>query len=268
MHVDVKQGSKEWLDIRKGRITASIAGALLGYDPNITKAQAMKIVTGDYQQKENIALDHGRRFEKEALEDFKIQYGMEVKECGVFTEDEWLAGSPDGLIGEFSILEIKCPFSDKELTSIKTKPHYYVQCQINMHLTGRTLTYFYQWLPNGKTMMEEVKYDEDYAIYLVSELYEIYELLHSTKENERAIYLMSKYQSICDQIKMLEGVKKETLAELVVECKEEESIINGKRLFLMRRKGSVNYKELIDDLDLDVDLDAYRSEDSVYWTVK
>lgn len=268
MHVDVKQGSQEWLDIRKGRITASIAGALLGYDPNITKAQAMKIVTGDHQQKDNIVLDHGKHFEKEALEDFKIQCGMEVKECGIFTEDEWLAGSPDGLIGEFSILEIKCPFSDKELISIDRKPHYYAQCQLNMYLTKRTLTYFYQWLPDGRTMMELVQYDQDHVDLLLAALHDIHEQSHSTKENERAIYLMSKYQSICDQIKMLEEVKKETLSELVAECKEQESIINGKRLFLMRRKGNIDYKNLLDDLDLDVDLDAYRSEDSVYWTVK
>lgn len=268
MHVDVKQGSQEWFDIRKGRITASIAGALLGYDPNITESQAMKIVMDCYDKKENIVLDHGKHFEKEALEDFKIQYGMDVKECGIFTEDEWLAGSPDGLIGEFSILEIKCPFRDKELAGIFSKRHYHVQCQINMYLTGRELTYFYQWLPDGRTMMEEVRYDEDYAIYLISELYEIYQELHSTKEKQRAGYLMSKYQDTCDQIKKLEEEKKETLAELVTECKERESIINGKRLFLMRRKGSVNYKELIDDLDLDIDIDAYRSEDSVYWTVK
>lgn len=268
MHADVIQGSQEWFDIRKGRITASIAGALLGYDPNITKAQAMRIVTGDYKQKDNVALDHGRRFEKEALEDFKIQYGMEVKECGVFTEDEWLAGSPDGLIGDFSILEIKCPFSEKELTSIEEKLHYYAQCQINMYLTGRTLTYFYQWLPDGRTMMEHVNYRHELTIGMLLALKDIHKHIHSIKENQRASYLMSKYQDTCDQIKKLEEVKKETMAELVAECKEQESTINGKRLFLMRRKGSVNYKELIDDLDLDVDLDAYRSEDSVYWTVK
>ena len=44
---------------------------------------------------------------------FKEVEGTVVKECGLFIHPEhnFLAASPDGLIGDNCVLEIKCPYS-------------------------------------------------------------------------------------------------------------------------------------------------------------
>jgi len=87
-----------------------------------------------------------------------------------------LAASPDGLIGDDSIIEIKCPISIKDLTPkdaynekklsfmevqldnlILKKTHiYYYQVQGQLRITNRTFCYFIVWTPKGKIMFFSV----------------------------------------------------------------------------------------------------------------
>lgn len=81
----------------------------------------------------------------------------------------FLAASPDGLVGENSIIEIKCPFSIKDFTPqdaheqkklkyidmqkdelVLKKTHlYYYQVQGQLHITRRQFCYFIVWTPKG-----------------------------------------------------------------------------------------------------------------------
>ena len=58
---------------------------------------------------------HGKKYEKLALEKFQEREGVLVRECGLFvsTKCPMLAASPDGLVGDDTVVEVKCPFTTR-----------------------------------------------------------------------------------------------------------------------------------------------------------
>jgi hypothetical protein len=90
----------------------------------------------------------------------------------------FLAATPDGLIGDDSIIEIKCPFFIKDLTPLDAykekklnfiyvqsgnlflkKTHsYYYQTQGQLHITNRKYCYFVVWTPKGIHFTERTIY--------------------------------------------------------------------------------------------------------------
>lgn len=101
---------------------------------------------------------HGIQMEKVALKKFENDFEMHVVDVGLCIDIErpYLAASPDGLIAENFVLEIKCPFSGKDskieagkffpfLTKekkLKTCHKYYAQIQGQMYVTKRKRCYF------------------------------------------------------------------------------------------------------------------------------
>lgn len=92
--------------------------------------------------------------------------------CGLFVDQNlnFLAASPDGLINNDGIVEIKCPSSIKHTTpqeatnlniikylifnkneniELKRTFPYYFQIQRQLHITQRQYCYFIVWTPNG-----------------------------------------------------------------------------------------------------------------------
>jgi len=61
------------------------------------------------------------QFEPIAKQEFKKLYVCNVKLAGLFVDFDlpYLAASPDRLVGDDSIIEIKCPFSIKDFTSME-----------------------------------------------------------------------------------------------------------------------------------------------------
>lgn len=64
----------------------------------------------------NKFVEHGRKYEKEAVENFENKYGCRIVRPGlvICKMMPWLAFSPDGVIfnddGPCELLEVKCPF--------------------------------------------------------------------------------------------------------------------------------------------------------------
>ena len=58
--------------------------------------------------------------EEEAIKAFTLKTGLEVKETGIwFHPSGILNASPDGIIDEESVLEVKCPYTGRNLTIAK-----------------------------------------------------------------------------------------------------------------------------------------------------
>jgi len=264
-HIDVDQRSDAWFLARKGRVTASIAGALLGIDPLVSTSQAIKkMISPDNKVSNNTAVSNGRIFEDFARDDFEIETGLQVEQCGFFTYEDWLGGSPDGLVSDGSVIEIKIPYSDKDFASIDTKPHYYAQLQICMHLTGKHTAYFYQWSSTKKSMLEIVHYDPIWIQTTLPILQEIHRMIHTPPDHLNEMVI--KYKSIIDTIKELEIAKKELLDQIVLACDNKETIVGEHQVKVTTRKGTVDYKRLCSDAGLDPE--DYRGSDISYWSVK
>ncbi|KAF0746513.1 YqaJ domain-containing protein [Aphis craccivora] len=67
-----------------------------------------------------VAIEYGRVMEIEAKKKFEYIYNLIIEPVGLCVDEKilYLAESPDGLIGEDSIIGIKCPFSARNFSDI------------------------------------------------------------------------------------------------------------------------------------------------------
>lgn len=67
------------------------------------------------------AMQYGRDNEPKAIERLETDKGVNVKKCGLFVDREYpyLAATPDGLVGEDTVVEVKCPENSKDLTPLE-----------------------------------------------------------------------------------------------------------------------------------------------------
>ncbi|XP_074658610.1 uncharacterized protein LOC141911521 [Tubulanus polymorphus] len=89
---------------------------------------------------------HGQKYEKVAVEKYHSRTGSITNECGLFVSKDHpvLAASPDRVVNDTLILEVKCPFSakDKEINP-QTVQHLELDVNRNQQLK-RNHDYFYQ----------------------------------------------------------------------------------------------------------------------------
>lgn len=162
----MEQRTPEWYEARKGRITGSNVGAILGLSPYRTPEDVMRDMVREYhglerEFKGNVATEYGTYHEAFALADYELEYNP-VEKCGFITRGKWLGASPDGLVGENGLVEFKCPYSLRnggEFKTLEQQPYYFAQIQIQLHVTKRKWCDFYQWSSRGHRI-ERVDYDE------------------------------------------------------------------------------------------------------------
>ena len=148
------QGSEEWLDARRGIITASAIGQLI--TPQTVKpasndksraliAQlAAERITG---QSEDVFVNQdmmrGTLHEPVARERYAEVNGVEVVQVGFMTEDRWgftIGASPDGLVGDVGGVEIKCPRAKAHIQTIlsgEVPAQHMAQVQTCLLISGR-----------------------------------------------------------------------------------------------------------------------------------
>ena len=109
----VSQKSDEWHFLRKGKITGTILKGLMGTklakENAIYDFIAQKLTKGLPDEDEN-PMDRGNRLEPEAIAQFEFETGKRVERVGFCEDDDesQIANSPDGLIGQFEAIEVKC----------------------------------------------------------------------------------------------------------------------------------------------------------------
>lgn len=165
----MEQRSKEWFDARKGRVTASAVGSILGLSPFAKQEDVLRRMVREYHGAPseftgNAATEWGTANEPWAISQYESTSGTTVAKCGFYTYEDWLGASPDGLIDDKGIIEVKCPYGlrnadSPEFKSINKQFHYYAQIQVQLLVTGRDWCHFYQWAPKGE-MLETVPKDD------------------------------------------------------------------------------------------------------------
>lgn len=112
-HNNIKQGTDEWLHLRKGKITGTTLKAIMGTSrarqDAVYDVIAESIRTGVDSDYEN-PMDRGTRLEPEAIAAFEFETGKKVDRPGFCQkdDDDKISNSPDGLIGETEAIEVKC----------------------------------------------------------------------------------------------------------------------------------------------------------------
>lgn len=147
----MEQGSESWFAARLGRVTASrvadvMAKTKSGYGAS-RKNYMMELLcqrlTGKREDSfTNAAMQRGTDLEPIARGRYEIENSLFVDEVGLVDHPsiETFAASPDGLVGDIGLLEIKCPNTATHvdfLQSGKIPAKYQTQMTVQMLCTER-----------------------------------------------------------------------------------------------------------------------------------
>lgn len=152
IHSDIEQGTDAWHDIRRGLLTASVVGKLLtptlkvaenDHSRGLTQTLVAERITG-WTETAPMTSDMWRGVESEPFaRDKYAEHFAPVAEVGFMVREEegWRLGfSPDGLVGDDGLIEIKAPRAKTHLRTILTDAvpsQYMAQCQAGLLVTGR-----------------------------------------------------------------------------------------------------------------------------------
>lgn len=283
----VPQRSPEWHQARTNRLTASVAGAVLGLDPYRDRNDVMRMMVRDFHGAErefvgNVATQHGTGNEETAKFDFQLETGLPVTDCGFFTYDDWLGASPDGMIGDDSVLEIKAPYGKRndeapEFKSIMDQLHYYAQVQLQLLCTGRDYAWFFQWTPRANKI-ERIVYNQDWIATNLPILAQFYAEYLSERDNPdhlapkraaidtpQAHKMVSEYDELSEAIERATERRKELLAEMVDLGGSKDTLFAGRKLTKVEKAGAVSYAAVVKEHLPKLDLTKYRGKPSEYW---
>jgi len=184
----MEQRTEEWFAARLGKVTASrvadvIAKTKTGYSASRDNYMAQLIcerLTG--QQGEsftNAAMQHGTDTEPLARSAYENARNLLVKEVGFINHPriEMAGASPDGLVGEDGLVEIKCPNTATHIDTLlsgKVPTKYITQMQWQMLCCQRKWCDFVSFdnrLPEHlQLFVQEVEFDPEYCAMLEKEV--------------------------------------------------------------------------------------------------
>lgn len=149
---DIIQGTEEWHELRRGIVTASVVGKLLtptlkvasnDTSRTLTLSLMAERITGNADP-EYFGWDMMRGVEDEPrARDLYAQHHSPVEECGfmVRTIDGHRIGySPDGLVGDVGLIEVKSRLQKHQLRTIlddRVPDEYVAQIQCGLLVSGR-----------------------------------------------------------------------------------------------------------------------------------
>lgn len=184
--IDCVQGTQEWLDHRKGLITASDFAKVVNSKGFLSDSKSMTalsynvasgyFLTSAIPSVSSPDMNRGNELEPFAREAYEQATLQEVKEIGMF-KFGCLGYSPDGLINDDGLIEIKCPKHNTHteyLYSQSLPLQYKAQVLGGLAITGRKYCDFISYHPdfsdNLKMMIIRVERDEEYIKNLLDSL--------------------------------------------------------------------------------------------------
>jgi putative phage-type endonuclease len=149
---EIVQGSPEWHAIRCGRVTASRISAVVAKTKtgvSATRATYMgellaERLTGQVSERfKSPAMQWGNDTEADARAAYSFYSGQDVVELGfaVHPTISQSGASPDGLVGEYGLVEIKCPNTSTHIATLlggnDVPSEYRTQIHWQLACTGR-----------------------------------------------------------------------------------------------------------------------------------
>ncbi|XP_072743985.1 uncharacterized protein [Anoplolepis gracilipes] len=161
----------EWHNIRRNLLTASNFGKVCSKRETTSCQNLVKAILYP-PQLTNAAVEWGKEKELVAREQLQVELGLEINYCGIFIDEEipYFAATPDGIIGDDTVIEIKCPYAARQVstdamlnkiadihrifdkmddTRMNQIHMYYFQIQGQLHITQRKYCIFAVLTPFG-----------------------------------------------------------------------------------------------------------------------
>lgn len=286
------QRTDAWHEKRKGRVTGSAVGAILGLSPYMTRADAMRsmvraAIGAEPEFKGNVATEYGTHHEAGALIEFQMETGLQVKPAIFLAHEDWLGASPDGWVSDGGLVEVKCPYGlrNDPAPTFKTpdeQPHYFAQMQVQMLVARVKWCHFFQWSPHG-TSLHRIEYDQGWIDENLPKLRQfhaefLYELENCADEHlapkraeidtPQARKMIAEWDELNDQLDRLAERKKDLLSDMVALAGEKNALLAGRKLTLTQKQGAISYAKAIKALCPNADLEPYRGKVSSFWGVR
>ena len=135
-----------WAFERKHHLTASNVGIIMDTVSDEAKKNLAKKLFNP-QPVFCKATDHGVLYEAEALALYELKTGIRVKKCGLFISKSHphIAASPDGLVGTNTVIEVKCPYNQRNSEiNEETIPYLLKNPETNELMLDATHSYYKQ----------------------------------------------------------------------------------------------------------------------------
>lgn len=175
---NIEQGTEEWMEIRCGRLGGTAAAALLvngrnrlgigaGLQTLIYKNAAALIVGDEGENHTNEWMVRGSELEADARMRYEQETFCEVEQVGYISNGDYLGYSPDGMVENDGLIEIKCPSAAEFVRfadTLEIDPAHMAQMQWGMWLTGRKWCDYIMYHPDfhpGDLLVIRVEPDEE-----------------------------------------------------------------------------------------------------------
>ena len=184
----MEQRTEDWFAARLGKVTASrvadvIAKTKTGYSASRENYMAQLVVerltNTQAESFTNAAMQWGTDQEPFARAAYELKMGVMVDETGLVDHPTIpMAGaSPDGLVGEDGLVEIKCPNTATHIDTLLTQTvpaKYITQMQFQMACTGRQWCDFVSFDPRmpqkAQIFIKRVLRDDSFIKEIESEI--------------------------------------------------------------------------------------------------
>lgn len=290
MKIDLVQNTPEWLKYRSQGIGASEAAALLHECPYMTPHGLYLEKKGlSTRDMDNVATRHGHEYEDVARRKYIDETGLLVKPT-MFKSDEreFMFASLDGYNPDYAgglVTEIKCPFGDNAIEKAKAgeiPKNYLIQMNHQMYCSGAKKAHYYCY---------DAKNDEGYLIPVERDLDLIKDIVNACEnfwldhvaendpppltDRDYAVDESNDMRVLFDEYKTLDAQMKarklqlQAVKEKIVDRMSHVKVSCGSdKVYQVIRKGNVNYKKAIEDLDLEIDEEKYRGKPSRSFTIR
>lgn len=181
--LNCEQGSDEWKKTRCGIPTSSNFDKIVDTAGKQSKQRkkylyqlAGERITGKSEDTyQNNAMLRGIETETEARKFYELINNVTVEQIGLcVTEGNAIyAASPDGLVNEDGLIEIKCPLISTHVSYLldnSLPTEYFLQTQGQLLVTGRKYVDFVSYYPGLKPLIIRIEPDKKFLKVLQNEL--------------------------------------------------------------------------------------------------
>lgn len=173
---EIEQGTQEWFELRKGKLTGSNATPIGANGAGLItycKEVVMELIGIEKKQLTGSDIERGNELESYARMCYELKEGVSVREVGFITNTKYenVGVSPDGLVGEEGGIEIKAKNDMKHFNLLMGEENEIPNNQIQMLLlvTERKWWDFVSYNPNFSQplFVKRIYSDEIYQAKLI-----------------------------------------------------------------------------------------------------
>lgn len=266
--------------LRRNFIGASDAPIIMGVSPWRTPLELYREklgITGP--QAENEAMAEGKRLESLARKTYELLYGISSPAKRFFSSEyPWMMASLDGCSASCECVEIKCGISSHSLAlKGEIAPYYIPQLQHQMYVAGIHYIWYFSYRSDDDCVILKCMRDDKYIAEMIKKEVEFWNMLQTHTEPEMTNKDITVRDDIgwsilCQEWKEIQRHKEDiTIREIQVRdaliemSGGKSSEGSGVKLTKVIRKGSINYSQIFELQN--IDLEKYRKENIECWKI-